>query len=165
MGGLPIFPPAQDLVARARAQVAAQPASASASASASAPAPAPAPAATNYYRVQKGDTNYGRIAKNMGLGISGRQLAQAMGNRNLRVGDQIDRNELYPGQTGNVYRGGKQVTRSALPPRRPAPVAPSTRLPTVTGGTMGRIQANPTHPNMRGIQIPQMQQMKTKYDE
>jgi hypothetical protein len=92
----------------------------------------------DFYRISKGDTNYNRIARKLNeQGISnltGRQLAQYLGSRNLRVGDAIDlghlrgiaapENPVYSG--GNVYttRDGNlmAVNRGALPPRRPAPV-------------------------------------------
>lgn len=96
----------------------------------------------DFYRISKGDTNYNRIARKLNeQGISnltGRQLAQYLGSRNLRVGDAIDLEHLrgiaaqenpeYSG--GNVYTTSRDgnlmaVKRRALPPRRPAPVAPA----------------------------------------
>jgi hypothetical protein len=118
------------------------------------------PPAPRYYKVQKGDTNYNRIAKKMGLHISGRDLARYMQNRNLRVGDQISFDEFntnYSNQNyGNVYRGGQQVTRSALPPRRPAPapVAPAP-APTPAPAPVARAQSTitPRAPGSRGSQL------------
>jgi hypothetical protein len=117
------------------------------------------PPAPSYYTVQKGDTNYNRIAKLMGLDISGRDLARYMQNRNLRVGDQINLDELKtnynnPQSVGNVYRAGQQVTRSALPPRRPAPVAPSP-APTPAPAPVARAQSTitPRAPGSRGSQL------------
>jgi hypothetical protein len=92
----------------------------------------------DFYRISKGDTNYNRIARKLNeQGISnltGRQLAQYLGSRSLRVGDAIDLEHLrgiaaqenpeYSG--GNVYTTSRDgnlmaVKRRALPQRRPAP--------------------------------------------
>lgn len=118
------------------------------------------PPAPNYYTVRRGDTNYNRIAKHMGLDISGRDLARYMQNRNLRVGDQISFDEFstnYANKNyGNVYRGGQQVTRGALPPRRPAPVAPAPApVPTPAPVPVARAQSTitPRAPGSRGSQL------------
>ena len=92
----------------------------------------------NLAQIIRGDTNYNRIAKRLrgtqGLSnLTGRQLAQYLGSRNLRVGDQIDLDSLRSaygnlGPNGALAGGlvfdrrGQVANRSVLKPRpRPRP--------------------------------------------